>query len=183
MKSTDKGKSFEILGIADDFSSKDCEEHMVIELNDGRLAMYIRTFVGIAVCYSRDRGKTWSKPDKSVLSGPGSRFFIRRLKSGRILLINHANFNGRNNLTALLSEDEGRSWKYQLLLDERDNVSYPDATENEDGYIYITYDRERGSFKTTMSETYDSAREILYSKITEEDIIAGEIVNKGSRLK
>lgn len=182
-KSTDNGKSFEILGLSEHFYGRDCDEHMILELNDGRLDMYIRSFHGIAVSYSYDRGKSWSVPNKSAISGPGSRFFIRRLKSGRILFINHVNFKGRNNLTALLSEDDGKTFKYKLLLDERNEVSYPDATECEDGFIYITYDRERGSFKSNMSEVYRSAREILYARITEEDIIAGRLVNSQSKLK
>ncbi len=45
----------------------------------------------------------------------------------------------------MLSEDDGATWKYSLMIDERDDVSYPDAKEADDGYIYITYDRERGS--------------------------------------
>lgn len=182
-QSNNQGQTFEILGKADHFYGKDCDEHMILELCDGRLAMYIRSFQGIAVSYSYDRGKSWSVPDKIAISGPGSRFFIRRLKSGRILLVNHVNFSGRNNLTALLSEDEGDTWKYSLLLDERDNVSYPDATECDDGFLYVIYDRERGSFKSSMEEVYGAAREILYAKITEEDIIAGKLIREGSKLK
>ena len=34
-----------------------------------------------------------------------------------------------------------------------------------------------------MKQAYDSAREILYAKITEEDIIAGKLVSDGSFLK
>ena len=83
----------------------------------------------------------------------------------------------------MLSEDECKSWKYKLLLDERSNVSYPDAKEAEDGYIYITYDRERGGFLKNLNDVYSSAREILFAKITEDDIIRGELTDKGSKLK
>ena len=34
-----------------------------------------------------------------------------------------------------------------------------------------------------MKEVFADAREILYAKITEEDILAGNLVNKESRLK
>ena len=83
----------------------------------------------------------------------------------------------------MLSEDDGKTWKYKLLLDGRDNVSYPDAKEVDDGYIYITYDRERGAFLGSYEDVYKNAREILVSKITEEDIIAGELVSEKSYLK
>jgi AraC-like DNA-binding protein len=156
---------------------------MIIEKQDGTLAMYIRTRYGIGVSYSCDGGNNWSAPVNSWLGGPDSRFFIRRLKSGRLLLVNHYNFKGRNNLTAMLSEDDGETWKGYLLLDERANVSYPDAIEANDGYIYVTYDRERGAFLHRLNDALSKPREILIAKVTEEDILAGKIVSKGSELK
>jgi AraC-like DNA-binding protein len=180
-KSVDNGKSFQKLGGVD-MPKRSFDEHMILELNDGRLAMYVRTEYGIGVAYSYDRGKNWTRGENSKIPGPCSRFFIRRLKSGRILLVNHYNFKGRNNLTALLSEDDGATWSHRLLLDGRSSVSYPDAVEADDGYIYITYDRERGCFKRSLDTAYADAREILYAKITEADIVAGELVDSGSRL-
>ena len=156
---------------------------MVLELNDGTLAMYVRTDYEITISHSYDRRKTWTHGIDSTLSGPCSRFFIGRLKSGRILLINHYDFKGRNILTALLSEDEGKTFPYKLLLDERDNVSYPDAKEATDGYIYITYDRERGCLRNCFKEVYECAREILVARITEDDILNGSVKNPGSKLK
>jgi len=181
-QSTDQGISFKKLGRAD-VPDRDYDEHMVLELSDGKLAMYVRCMQGIGVSYSHDRGKTWTPGEDSGLGGPGSRFHIRRLPSGRVLLINHVNYTRRNNLTALLSEDDGRTWKYQLLLDERDNVSYPDVAVGEDGYLYIAYDRDRGNSKKSLEEAYACAREILYARITEEDIMAGRLVSERSRLK
>lgn len=159
------------------------DEHMVLELTDGTLQMLIRTAYGIAVSYSHDKGYTWLPAEDSHLGGPNSRFFIRRLKSGRVLLVNHHQYHGRNNLTALLSEDDGKTWPYTLLLDERANVAYPDGVEAADGYIYITYDRERGAFRNSMAEVMADAREILMAKITEADIIAGHLTDRGSKLK
>lgn len=182
-KTVDNGETFIKLGGAlAPREASDCTEHMILELSDGVLASYIRTKYGIGVSYSYNRGKTWSEVTDSGLGGPTSRFFISRLKSGRILLINHYNYSGRNNLTALLSEDDGKTFPHSLMLDERDWVSYPDAKE-EGGFIHVTYDRERGDGKKSFAELYSSAREILYAKITEEDIIAGEIRNPESRLK
>lgn len=180
--SRDGGKSFCKLGGVD-APERAFDEHIILELDDNLLAMFIRTTYGIAVSYSYNNGRTWTDARDSKLGGPCSRFHIRRLRSGRILLINHYKFSGRNNLTAMLSEDNGKSWKYRLLLDERNDVSYPDAVEAADGYIYITYDRERGSFKDKLEDAYSSAREILTAKITEEDIIAGKLKSSGSYLK
>ena len=181
-KSSDNGKTFVRMGAAD-IRNRSFDEHMVLELASGVLKMFVRTNYGIGAAYSYDRGKTWSAGEDSKLGGPCSRFFIRRLKSGRILLINHVGFKGRNNLTALLSEDDGKTFPYTLLLDERDAVSYPDAIECEDGYIYITYDRERGCSKKTLEEAYAEAREILTAKICEEDILNGKLISEKGFLK
>ena len=183
-QSVDQGKTFEVIGKSQ-VPQRHFDEHMILELKDGRLQTYVRTKYGIGVSESSDRGGHWTIGKDSGLGGPNSRFHIRRLKSGRILLVNHVDYEGntRMNLAALLSEDEGKTWKYRLLLDERREVSYPDAVEGEDGFIYITYDRERGAAKKSMEEVYSCAREVLYAKITEEDIIAGKLVNEQSRLK
>ncbi len=186
-KSVDNGTTIEKYGYAD-VPGRDYDEHMVIELKDGRLMMLVRLYGQHGVLgrsYSYDGGKTWTKGEKSDIQSPGTRFFIRRLKSGRILLINHYGYEGRNrsHLTALLSEDEGKTWPYKLLLDERIHVSYPDAKEAEDGFIYVTYDHERGAYLNSIADVYSCAREIMVAKITEDDIMAGKLMTDGSRLK
>lgn len=181
-KTSDNGKTFKKLGHAD-IKNRSYDEHMVLELENGVLMMLVRTNYGIGVSYSYDRGNNWSRGEDSHLGGPCSRFHIKRLRSGRILLINHYNFKGRNNLTAMLSEDDGKTYPYRLLLDERNEVAYPDATEGDDGFIRITYDRERGSHKSSISAVFACAREILTAKITEEDIINGRLTNNKSFLK
>lgn len=181
-KTNNHGQSFLCLG-GSDIPDRSFDEHMILERRDGSLAMYIRTIYGIGVSYSYDQGKTWTDGEDSKLGGPDSRFFIGRLKSGRVLLINHYKNYKRSHLTAMLSEDDGKTWPYKLLLDERTSVSYPDATEAEDGFIYVAYDRERGCALKDLDAVYQRAREILYAKITEADILAGQIVTPGSKLK
>lgn len=187
--STDEGKSITLRGHAD-IPNRSFDENMIVEKQDGTLWMLVRTFDGIGESFSTDGGYTWTPGRKSHIDGPCSRFHIRRLKSGRLLMINHHDFEqridlndimsqgnvkswkGRSHLTAMLSEDDGNTWPYTLLLDERNEVSYPDAAEAADGYIYITYDRER------IKE-----REILMAKITEDDIMRGELKSPESQLK
>ena len=83
----------------------------------------------------------------------------------------------------MLSEDDGVTFPYKLLLDERDSVSYPDVSFTEDGGIYITYDRERGDSKKSLEEACGNAREILYARVTEQDIMAGTLTDEKSFLK
>ena len=171
VRSADGGESFWKIGHAD-WPDRLIDEPMAAELSDGRVWMLIRGKKGIGQSFSSDGGFTWSPGEDSRLGGPGSRFCLRRLKSGRLLLVNHYNYTGRNNLTAMLSEDDGRSWKGFLTLDGRDDVSYPDAAETADGRILIVYDRKRYTEK-----------EILLAAVTEADILEGRPVSPLCRLK
>lgn len=178
----DEGKTFKKLGFAD-VKQRNFDEHMFLEMPDGKLRCFVRTIYGIGASDSYDGGLHWGEDFDTGYGGPCSRFHIRRLNSGRILLINHYNYTGRNNLTALLSEDNGKTFPYRLLLDERNNVSYPDAAIDEDGMINITYDRERGAACSCLEDALSCAREILTAKISEEDIKSGSLVNEKSYLK
>lgn len=102
------------------------------------------------------------------------------------MLINHVGYptgsKERSHLTALLSEDDGKTFPYSLLLDERNYVSYPDVAEDADGFLYVIYDRERGGKSKCAEDAYRSAREILIARICEEDILKGELVSRGAYL-
>ncbi|HNS32955.1 MAG TPA: sialidase family protein, partial [bacterium] len=170
--STDKGKTISHYSQAD-VPGAGWNEHMVIEKKDGSLWMLVRTNRGIGQTFSHDRGRTWTQGEL-YRPGPSTRFHIRRLKSGRLLLITHPveeNTRRRASMTAYLSEDEGNSWPYELLLDGRDSVSYPDAVETADGVIYSVHDHSRAG-----------KMQIILSVFTEEDIMAGKLVVKNSRL-
>lgn len=181
VRTADEGKTFERLGGVN--APERCfDEHMLLELGDGRIMMLIRTNYGIGVSYSADRGLSWSEAVDSGLGGPNSRFHIRQLPSGNVLLVNHVNFTGRNNLTVMISRNDCRSWEGYLMIDERASVSYPDSAFGADGSIYIVYDRERGCSWGGNNADND-AREILFAKITEEDILSGKLVSHGSSLR
>ncbi|MBU6300087.1 MAG: glycoside hydrolase [Verrucomicrobia bacterium] len=169
--STDEGKIWKLHGAVK--SRPWALENMIVELKDGRLWMLIRTSAGVLwQSHSADKGRTWSAGRPSEIASPGSRFFIRRLASGNLLLVNHHRFSGRSHLTARLSTDDGATWNDGLLLDERAGVSYPDGAEDRDGLIRITYDRDRGG-----------AGEILLATFKEEDVRAGRDVSGAVRLK
>ena len=76
-----------------------------------------------------------------------------------------------------LSEDDGATWPYELILDTRANISYPDLAEGENGEIFIVHDRERDNRIGLNRDTWIStaAKEILLSKITVQDIYNGKI--------
>lgn len=175
--SYDRGKSFE-LRIGPDIPERTFDENVIVEKSDGTLWMLARTSYGSGESFSSDGGKSWSIPADSHLGGPESRFALRRLKSGKLCLINHQSLHQlpgekfsqvRNKLAAWLSDDDGKSWYGRLLIDARDKVSYPDFTEDDNGAIYAVYDYNR-------LET----GQIMMAKFTEADIAAGEFITPGS---
>lgn len=173
--SGDEGSTWQRRGTAR-FPHPDWHEHMIVERKDGSLWMLARTAKGIMETTSSDGGRSWEEPVPSAIVHPVARFHVRRLASGRILLIKHGatieTHEGRSQLTAWLSDDEGATWKGGLMLDERKGISYPDGFQADDGTIYISYDRNRAT-----------DGEILMARFTEEDILAKELKGPKSKLK
>ncbi|MDO5552946.1 MAG: sialidase family protein [Planctomycetia bacterium] len=153
---------------------RSCYEHMVVEKRDGTLWLLCRVAYGIGESFSRDGGKTWTELVPSRIANPDSRFFIGRLASGNLLLVKNGPVDtqtGREKITAFVSKDDGQTWLGGLVLDPRNNVSYPDAVQGQDGTIYVVNDYSR----------YD-AKEIVLHRFREEDVLAGSLVSQGSRL-
>jgi hypothetical protein len=173
--SSDKGDTWERRGAAT-FPNPDWHEHMIVERKDSTLWMLARTGKGLMETVSTDGGTTWVEPTPSAINHPVARFHVRRLSSGKILLIKHGatidTHDGRSQLTAWLSDDEGKTWQGGLMLDERKGISYPDGFQAGDGTIYISYDRNRST-----------DGEILLARFTEEDILAKELKGPKSKLK
>lgn len=173
--STDEGASWKERGSLQ-FPDWEFDEHMTVELRDGLLWMLARTKGQPHESFSSDGGRTWSKPRQAAtVQNINARFFLRRLKSGRILLVKNgpptARLAKRSHMSAYLSEDDGQTWKGGLLLDERSSVSYPDGFESPDGLIHLLYDWNR-----------HTDAEILLAKFREEDVLAGKIVSKDAKL-
>ena len=61
-KTSDNGLTFEKLGHAD-VNQRWYDEHMIIELKSGVLAMYVRTLYGIGVSYSTTGGRHGPKAE------------------------------------------------------------------------------------------------------------------------
>jgi hypothetical protein len=128
-------------------------ENLVVEKKDKSLLMLNRTIFGIKEATSYDQGKSWKNVKDFLKKSADSRFFLKRLQSGNLLLLYHdspTNNLARSHLSAAISEDDGNSWPYKILIDERLGISYPDATQDEMGNIYIIYDYDRFGSKNIM---------------------------------
>ncbi|TWT95658.1 family 16 glycoside hydrolase [Neorhodopirellula pilleata] len=174
--SVDQGATWQRRGMAT-FPNPDWHEHMIVQRNDESLWMLARTAKGIMQSTSTDGGRTWtaaSQPDG--IRQPNARFHIRRLLSGRLLLVKHGDridsHQGRVQLSAWLSDDDGGTWQGGLVLDERKGISYPDGFQAPDGTIFISYDRNRAT-----------DGEILLARFNEQDVLAGQVSGPKSKLK
>ena len=176
--SEDQGQTFRVRGACEVSHQTHAIEPMPVERRDGSLWMLIRTGnagdletpQGIAESFSSDGGVTWSKPMPSAIKHTASRFYIGRLHSGNLLLVKHSAIDvdlasvgkkQRRELTAFISQDDGRSWSTGLLIDERVGCTYPDAQQAADGTIYLVWDYQRSS-----------EQEILLTTFREEDVLA-----------
>jgi predicted neuraminidase len=146
------------------------DETMALERQDGSIWLLARSNSGtLGESCSYDGGQSWSDGIPGSITAPSSRFFLKRLNSGLVLLIVNNSPDERTNLTAFLSNDDGRTWPWSLLIDKSSPVSYPDLVEDKDGWLYLIHDKGRMTFK-----------EILLSRFKETDVISGKLCENNS---
>lgn len=174
--SSDNGKTFEDVKTGKKPQNKVYDESMVYEY-DGVLHLLARTNLGYyAKTDSFDGGKTWTETEEFE-KAPSTRMYIGVLKSGAVVYVRNVSDEKRNGMKVCLSRDGGKTFPYELVLDNRANLSYPDLDEDDKGNLYIVYDRERNNFIRLNKETRtsDAAKEILLSVVTEKDIESGTL--------
>lgn len=175
-------------------------EQMPIIRNDGSLFTFYRARMGQKFAESFDGGKSWELGGYYPMQfSINTKCILKKLPSGRALLVANdvqmkeeggnkiyyytdesgiereleKQKTARTRMTAYLSDDDGKNFTHKMLLCDEGQISYPSATLGKDGSIYIVYDQGRGVI---------GQHTILLSKITEEDILAGELVNGESFL-
>lgn len=177
--STDGGETWSLRGIAtSEAADKRFQEAQIVQLASGRLWMLARiergSGGGVEEYYSDDYGSTWGDYSANLprpLISPGSKFHIMRLQSGNLLWVTNLSTSTRTNLTAFLSKDDGKTWSEGLLLDDRSVVAYPDAAQDEDGNIYVIWDRNRSQ-----------EQEIRFSVFSEQEVNSGVMSTGRSRM-
>ena len=175
-------------------------EQMPIIRRDGSLLTFYRARKGQKYAESTDGGKTWTSggyyPTQFSIN---TKCILKTLPSRNVLLVandvqmkeEHArnvyfytdkdgkhrplekHRTARTRMTAYLSDDDGKAFTHKLLLCDDGEISYPSATLGKDGSSYLVYDQGRGVI---------GQHTIFLSKISEEDILAGELVNDESFL-
>lgn len=103
------------------------QEPGLIELEDGRVMMYIRASGGFQLLsYSNDKGETWSNVENSNIPSPLSPATIQKIPNSNDWLLVWNNNDGsdqnlkgkRTPLTAAISKDEGKTWEHMVNLQD-----------------------------------------------------------------
>ena len=140
-------------------------ESTLVQLKDGRLWMLLRTNWGnFWQTFSNDDGLTWKDIGPTNIDASSSPGMIKRLKSGRLILVwnrlfpegkNDFKLRGgegfwaevpanwqRDELSVMFSNDDGISWSHPVVIAKKQGkasaLSYPLIFENEPGELWIT---------------------------------------------
>ena len=142
----------------------------IVEVSPGRLRAFFRSRFKdyIYVADSGDYGRTWTKPEPTVLPNNNSSITVIKLQDGSLCAsYNHSN-DKRVPVTLALSEDDGVSWPYMRHLETGDNFcgeknsrfnksfGYPLVYQTRNGYLHIVH-----SYANSMHP-------VKYARITEE---------------
>jgi len=147
--SDDNGKTFRrskdsFKGYAPDGRRITIQEPGVVELEDGRLMMFMRTDAESQyISYSQDGGETWSKARPSELISPLSPASIERIGwSGDLLCVwnDHSGIHPyprgrRTPLCLAISKNEGKTWSKSGIIEDNPDGWYC--------YTAITFVKER----------------------------------------
>ena len=131
--SDDEGQSWSTGKSRVDVSRRGAMEPEVVELNDGRVLMIVRTQLGeIYASFSSDRGESWSPAAPWGVKSPESPATLRRIPAtGDLLLVWNPVYDAaaghggqRTPLVAAVSTDEGRTWGPPRVLEDRTDQEF-----------------------------------------------------------
>lgn len=128
------------------FKGKGIIQPTLWESNPGEVHMLIRsTNDFIYRSDSKDYGETWSPSYKTTLTNPNSAIDITRFDDGTLALFYNPTTKStgdRSKLCVALSYDNGKTWPYEMIIEEEENGG--------EGFAYPSVI----SFGDTISATY-----------------------------
>ncbi|MBL4886136.1 MAG: exo-alpha-sialidase, partial [Planctomycetaceae bacterium] len=146
--STDQGKTWartRYLDIGGRGDHAGAIEGTLEELQDGRLWLLLRSYHGFFYeSFSSDQGLTWSDQKPSKIKSIGAPGKLKRLASGRLVLLWNAmprrGFVQREELSFSFSDDDGAHWSPSQVIacNKGGRVSYPHLFEHAPGELWIT---------------------------------------------
>lgn len=138
----------------------------LVQKKDGSVAAFMRDSGGapnrVMTSTSMDNGETWTTAKDTEIPNPGSSLDVIALRSGAWLMVANDTENGRQQMTALLSEDEGATWKYRRKIEPNGGkgraFAYPSVLQARDGNVHMTYsvhgDKENTIRHTVINEEW-----------------------------
>ena len=143
-------------------------EPTVVELQDGRIWMLIRTTKGeFFQAFSSDHGMTWSEARPSGIHSPSAPCHITRLASGRLALVWNNTMDttkARDALSVALSEDDGKTWSEPIIAVRGEQVSYPYISEPTPGQLLISFNYVRSGWRNVKPRLLRVAEQTLLEK-------------------
>lgn len=140
--SDDNGVTWKRGGYVPDSSIK-MQEPGVVELEDGRILMFIRTDQECQYfAYSRNKGITWDNPIKSSLKSPLSpSSIVRNPYTKELVVVWNNSTNERMPLCMAVSDDEGNTWMNKVILEKKADYSacYPAIEFISSNDIFVLY--------------------------------------------
>ncbi len=153
------GYNFSLIAITDDggatwttsepLVSEGGVQPALVRRRDGVIAAYMRDNgpppKRVLYAESSDDGATWTAVRDTGIPNPGSSVEVIGLRNGMWLMVTNDTERGRHSLVAMLSDDEGKSWKWRrhIELDKREkdagSFHYPSAIQTGDGFIHVAY--------------------------------------------
>lgn len=144
-------KGNELSSETTDIENSDLTESQVVELPNGDLRAYIRNHSGkqrTAVAMSHDGGETWHELsyDEALLDPTCQSTILMYPDQGdgktRLIFVNPAHERKRQHGVVRLSEDGGKTWTYQRLIEDGPFI-YSCVTVLPNGKIALLYETVR----------------------------------------
>lgn len=143
-------------------------EPTIAETKSGAIHMMLRTKDGqLWRSISRDRGETWSAPEKTGLTSTSSASHLFCTRDGTLVLTyNPGPAPLRFPLHLRVSHDEGKTWSEPVALADRPakvggwSVCYPSLTETADGTLVAIWAQIKSSTGVLYGDIH-SARIVL----------------------
>ncbi len=118
----------------------------IVRKKTGGLTAFFRDSGGVPhrvqVASSSDDGENWTVSKDTEIPNPGSSLEVIELKDGAWLMVANDTEDSRGRLTALLSDDEGATWKWKRQIEPSgygDSFAYPSVILGRDGLVHMTY--------------------------------------------
>lgn len=116
----------------------------LVPLDTFRGVIFLRDYTSARKVFrseSSDGGETWSTPEPTSLPNPDAGISALGISGARILIAYNDSPKDRSNLALALSQDEGKSWKKLVTLqqEEGSSFSYPYLLKTSDGLIRLAY--------------------------------------------